>query len=59
MQPVFDKISWAVTTPHELEHFFLGQVVNDPGWLFLLMKALLKLNPYLKIWCPTKLNWRR
>ena len=36
MQPVFDKISWAVTTPHELEHFFLGQVVNDPGWLFLL-----------------------
>ena len=28
---IWDKISWAVTTPHEVEHFFLGKVVNDPG----------------------------
>ena len=31
---VFDKVNWAVTTPHEVEHFFLGKVVYDPGWLF-------------------------
>ena len=31
---VFEKVNWAVTTPHEVEHFFLGKVVNDPGWLF-------------------------
>ena len=31
---VFDKVNWAVTTPHEVEHFFLGRVINDPGWLF-------------------------
>ena len=28
---VFDRVNWAVTTPHEVEHFFLGKVVNDPG----------------------------
>lgn len=31
---VFDRVNWAITTPHEVEHFFLGKVVNDPGWLF-------------------------
>ena len=31
---VFDGIAWAITTPHEVEHFFLGQVLHDPGWLF-------------------------
>ena len=31
---VLDKVNWAVSTPHEVEHFFLGKVVNDPGWLF-------------------------
>ena len=31
---IFDSVSWAVTTPHEVEHFFLGKVVHDPGWLF-------------------------
>ena len=24
----------AITTPHNVEHFFLGQVLYDPGWLF-------------------------
>lgn len=31
---ILDSIGWAVTTPHEVEHFFLGKVVHDPGWLF-------------------------
>ena len=31
---VFDGVAWAVTTPHILEHFFLGQALYDPGWLF-------------------------
>ena len=31
---VFDGVAWAITTPHNLEHFFLGQVLYDPGWLF-------------------------
>ena len=31
---VFDGVAWAVTTPHNVEHFFLGQVLYDPGWLF-------------------------
>ena len=31
---VFDGVAWAITTPHNLQHFFLGQVLYDPGWLF-------------------------
>ena len=31
---VFSGIEWAVTTAHEVEHFFLGKIVYDPGWLF-------------------------
>ncbi len=31
---VFDGVAWAITTPHDVEHFFLGQVLYDPGWLF-------------------------
>ena len=31
---ILDRVGWAVTTPHEVEHFFLGKVANDPGWLF-------------------------
>ena len=31
---VFDGVVWAMTTPHNLQHFFLGQVLYDPGWLF-------------------------
>ena len=30
----FDGVAWAITTPHNVEHFFLGQVLYDPGWLF-------------------------
>ena len=31
---VFDGVAWAITTPHNVEHFFLGQVLYDPGWFF-------------------------
>lgn len=44
---VLDKVGWAVTTPHEVEHFFLGQVVNDPGWLFYPFVLTIKSTPLL------------
>ena len=44
---VFDRVSWAVTTPHEVEHFFLGKVVNDPGWLFYLFVLTIKSTPLM------------
>ena len=44
---VFDRINWAVTTPHEVEHFFLGKVVNDPGWLFYPFVLTIKSTPLL------------
>ena len=44
---VFDKVNWAVTTPHEVEHFFLGKVVNDPGWLFYLLVLTIKSTPLM------------
>ena len=31
---VFGGVAWAITIPHNVEHFFLGQVLYDPGWLF-------------------------
>jgi len=44
---VFDKVNWAVTTPHEVEHFFLGKVVNDPGWLFYPFVLTIKSTPLM------------
>ena len=44
---VLEKVGWAVTTPHEVEHFFLGQVVNDPGWLFYPFVLTIKSTPLL------------
>ena len=44
---IFEKINWAVTTPHEVEHFFLGQVVNDPGWLFYPFVLSIKSTPLM------------
>ncbi len=44
---VFDRVNWAVTTPHEVEHFFLGQVVNDPGWLFYPFVLTIKSTPLM------------
>ena len=44
---VFEKIKWALTTPHEVEHFFLGKVVNDPGWLFYPFVLSIKSTPLM------------
>lgn len=44
---VFDKVNWAVTTPHEVEHFFLGKVVYDPGWLFYPFVLTIKSTPLM------------
>lgn len=44
---VFDKVKWAVTTPHEVEHFFLAEVVNDPGWLFYPFVLTIKSTPLM------------
>ena len=44
---VFDRVNWAVTTPHEVEHFFLGKVVHDPGWLFYPFVLSIKSTPLM------------
>ncbi len=44
---VFEKVNWAVTTPHEVAHFFFGKVVYDPGWLFYLLMLTLKSTPLM------------
>lgn len=42
---VFYGVEWAVTTAHEVEHFFLGKVVYDPGWLFYPFALSIKSTP--------------
>ena len=44
---ILDKVDWAVRTPHEVEHFFLGTVVHDPGWLFYLFVFAIKSTPLM------------
>ena len=45
--PVFDGVNWAVTTPHEVEHFFLGKIVNDPGWFYYPIVLSIKSTPFV------------
>ena len=58
---VFDRINWAVTTAHEVKHFFLGKAVNDPGWLFypfvLTIKSTPLMLPFALVGCI--LLWRQ
>ncbi len=42
---VFDGVAWAITTPHNVQHFFLGQVLYDPGWLFYPLVLCIKTAP--------------
>ena len=42
---VFDGVAWAITTPHNVEHFFLGQVVYDPGWLYYPLVLCIRTTP--------------
>jgi len=44
---VLDRVGWAVTTAHDLEHFFLGKIVADPGWLFYPVALSLKGTPFV------------
>ena len=44
---VFDRIGWAVTTPHNVEHLFLGKVIYDPGWLFYPFVLTIKSTPLM------------
>ncbi len=34
IQPFVDGIGWALTTEHNVHHYFLGKIVFDPGWRF-------------------------
>lgn len=44
---IVDRVGWAVTTPHGVEHFFLGKVVNDPGVLFYPLVLSVKSTPLM------------
>jgi len=45
VQPFVDRIGWALTTEHEVAHFFLGKIRNDPGWLFYPLMLSIKSAP--------------
>ena len=42
---VFDGVAWAITTPHNVEHFFLGQALYDPGWLYYPLVLCIRTTP--------------
>lgn len=44
---VLDRVGWAVTTAHDLEHFFLGKIVADPGWLFYPIALSINSTPFI------------
>lgn len=44
---VFEKVGRAITTAHEVEHFFLGQIVADPGILFYPFALSIKTTPFV------------
>ncbi len=58
---IFDRVNWAVTTPHEVEHFFLGKVVYDPGWLFYPFVFIIKSTPLMLplAICGVLLLWKQ
>ena len=44
---VFERVHWAVTTPHEVEHFFFGDILNDPGVFFYPVVLSIKSTPLM------------
>ena len=42
---VFDGVAWAITIPHNVEHFFLGQALYDPGWLYYPLVLCIRTTP--------------
>ena len=43
--PYVDRIGWALTTAHNVHHYFLGKIVYDPGWLFYPLMLSIKSAP--------------
>ncbi len=58
---VLEKVNWAITTPHNVAHLFLGKVINDPGWLFYLFALTIKSTPLMLplAICGVLLSWKR
>lgn len=42
---LFRVARWGVLEPHEIGNFFLGQPVDDPGWLYYPLFTVFKLTP--------------
>ena len=43
--PFVDRIRWALTTEHNVLHYFLGEIAYDPGWLFYPLMLSIKSAP--------------
>ena len=43
--PFVDRIRWALTTEHDILHYFLGEIASDPGWLFYPLMLSIKSAP--------------
>ena len=43
--PFVDRIQWALTTEHDILHYFLGTIAYDPGWLFYPLMLSIKSAP--------------
>ena len=43
--PFVDRIRWALTTEHDVLHYFLGEIVYDPDWLFYPLMLSIKSAP--------------
>ena len=44
---VFGGAAWAITTPHNVEHFFLGRALYDPGWLYYPLVLCIRTTPLM------------
>ena len=58
---VFDGVAWAITTPHNVEHFFLGQVLYDPGRFFYPLVLCIRTTPLTLplVFAGCLLLWRK
>ena len=43
--PFVHRIRWAITTEHDILHYFLGEIAYDPGWLFYPLMLSIKSAP--------------
>ena len=43
--PFVHRIRWALTTEHDVLHYFLGEIAYDPGWLFYPLMLSIKSAP--------------